>query len=130
MILRLPGLYGRGLKKNLIFDVLTGRSLDGYHPASTFQFYHLDDLWVDAQQGLARGLHLLNLAVEPVTVAAVVKALTGQEFTNETSAPPIAYDMTTKHASVLGRTDRYLQTAEEVLGRITRFGAAFRALPA
>jgi nucleoside-diphosphate-sugar epimerase len=123
-LLRLPGLFGQGLKKNLVFDILDGRPLDGFDSRSTFQFYDLAGLSDDSAKAIGAGLERFNFAVEPVSVAAVVKRLTGRDFENHLPAGPIRYDMQTAHAAAWGRTGPYIQSAEEVLDALTRFAAA------
>jgi nucleoside-diphosphate-sugar epimerase len=122
-IIRLPGLYGAGLKKNLIFDVLNKRPIDGFDADSTFQFYGLDRLWMDAERASESGLRLINFAVEPLSVRAVVERLTGAGFENHTKAPPVAYDMRTKHGALWGRQDAYMQSADMALEGIGAYGA-------
>lgn len=126
-IVRLPGLFGRGLKKNLVFDVLAGKDLSGFDARSTFQFYHLDRLAKDIAVARAAGLGTINLAVEPVSVATVVEAMTGRAWTHRTERPPVAYDMRTRHADLWGRTGPYVEGADETLSRIAAFAADWRA---
>lgn len=130
MVVRLPGLFGQGLKKNLIFDALAGGDLSGFHRDSAFQFYDLDRLADDLDTARAAGLRLVNLAVEPVTVRQALRAVDGRDWTRETEAPPLRYDMRTVHAATWGLDGPYLQTAEDCLARIARFADAARAAAA
>lgn len=43
-VARLPALFGPGLRKNLMFDVVNNRNewISTYHPSSTFQWLHID----------------------------------------------------------------------------------------
>ena len=41
-VIRLPGLFGKGLKKNIIYDLLNDNCLDMINTASSFQYYDLD----------------------------------------------------------------------------------------
>lgn len=127
LILRLPGLFGPGLKKNLIFDALNGKNLDGFHAASQFQFYDLLRLGDDLRQAQDAGLDLVNLAVEPVSVADVVQALSGRAYTHHTDAAPIAYDMRTRHAAYWGGSGAYLEDKRACLGRIAAFAGQIAA---
>ena len=43
-VVRLPGLFGVGLKKNLIFDAINNKDLSGFHPESTFQWFDMTEL--------------------------------------------------------------------------------------
>ena len=75
MILRLPGLYGRRLRKNLIFDLLQGAQ-DQYmkvNRASTFQFFDVARTWQIAQAAFDSGLPVVNIATEPVVAGDVAQ---------------------------------------------------------
>lgn len=126
-ILRLPGLFGHGLKKNAIFDFLTDNQVEKICPDSVYQFYHLDRLWEDVQAVRAAGLPLVNLATEPVSVRDVVRAAFRREFENPQAPPPARYDMRTRHAAAFGRSGPYIESAGEVLARIARFVAGWQA---
>jgi hypothetical protein len=127
MIARLPGLFGKRLKKNLVFDALSGRVLSGFHPDSTFQFYDLERLTGDIAVARAAGLPMINLAVEPVSVARTLAALGSAEAGSEEAPGPARYDMRTAHAKLWGRDGGYIESAGDCLARMARFAAIWRA---
>ncbi len=120
-VLRLPGLFGPGLKKNLIHDLLTGGDLSGFDAQSTFQFYDLGRLGDDLDIAAGTGATVVNLAVEPVTVAEVVRAVRGEDFANRTDRPPLRYDFRTRYAPSWGRDGNYIAGAGECLSGIAAY---------
>ncbi|MDB6117847.1 MAG: NAD(P)-dependent oxidoreductase, partial [Verrucomicrobiaceae bacterium] len=58
-IIRLPGLFGDGLKKNVIYDLLHENCLEMIQPASAFQYYNLDHLTADLDKAVAHDLRVL-----------------------------------------------------------------------
>jgi hypothetical protein len=46
-ILSLPGLFGPGLKKNVIWNMMHDNNLDKAHPGGVFQYYDTRLLAVD-----------------------------------------------------------------------------------
>lgn len=125
-IVRLPGLFGPGLKKNVIWDFLHGNRLDLIHPASMFQFYGLSDLWRDIGVVRAAGLELINFATAPLSVAELAMAAFGTEFHNEPPTPPAHYDVRSRHAALFGGTGGYIRDREQVLAAMQRFVATER----
>lgn len=126
LVARLPGLFGPGIKKNVIYDLLHDNGLDRVDRRGSFQYYDLTRLWDDLQVALQHRLTLLNLATEPVTTEVVAREAFGFEFTNELATTPGRYDMRTIHADAFGRTGAYLYSADEVLAALREFVSAER----
>lgn len=120
LVLRLPALFGPGLKKNLVFDLMHGRTEEFCHRGSTFQFYDLRRLADDVDTALIAGLTVLNLATEPVSAQEVATRVFGRELT-DTTAARVAYDMQTRHGAVFGAPGRYVAGREAVLAALTGF---------
>ena len=78
LIVRLPALFGPGLKKNVVFDMLHENRLDLVHQDGRFQFYDLAHLTADIARAEQAGLTLLNLASEPLTTQDVARAYNAQ----------------------------------------------------
>lgn len=126
VIVRLAGLFGPGLKKNVIFDLLQGRDVAGFNPASTFQFYDMARLANDLAVIEAAQLGLAHLAVEPVSVAEVGAALGADAAGFGAGAPVVSYDMQTLNGRLWGQEGRYMATAADTLARIAEFGRGWR----
>lgn len=126
LIVRLPGLFGEGIKKNLIFDMLNSGSSEWTHKDSRFQFYYLKNLWEDIEAALRHSLRLVNFATEPLSVSEMVKKSFGVDFTNVTENPPVSYDMRTKYAKLWGHDRGYLHNKEEVLSDLKNFVSTYR----
>ena len=121
-IVRLPGLFGAGLKKNFIFDLLHNPdALPLTDSRSIFQFYDLDNLWRDISVALDHHRSLVNFAVDPVSAAEAAEFAFNIEFTNILDKPPAYYDMHTCFAADYGLPGHYLQSKAEVLGRLRTF---------
>lgn len=60
---------------------------------SQYQFYHLKYLWEHIQYALARDIHLIHMATQPLTAAEVHHAVFRREFINTLANVPFAYDM-------------------------------------
>jgi len=121
-IIRLPGLFGTGLKKNFIFDLLNDNCLHLTHRYSQFQFYNLNRIWDDIQLVRNQGLHLVNFATHPVTAQEIAECCFDVKFTNVTEKPPVKYDMRSRFASLINplRID-YLYYKSEILEQIRSF---------
>jgi hypothetical protein len=117
---RLPGLFGYGLKKNLIFDLLNGK-YDWTDHRSQLQFYDLSRLWGDLQQMVSAELPLANLATEPVLACDVARHCFDLDYKTMRDQLPPVYDMRTQFAEIFGGRGQYLYDAEETYRRIRQF---------
>ena len=123
-VIRLPGIFGDGIKKNVIFDFLTGNTpfIKKAHSDSEYQYYNLDNIWLDIQTALDAGLQTVNFATEPVSTREVAKVAFGIDFYNKPEGVlPARYDFRTKHADLYGRTGDYILDADSVLRGIEGF---------
>ena len=115
LIVRLPGLVGPGLRKNVVYDLAHDNNLAAIDRRGVFQFYPTVNLWSDVTLALARGLHLLHLTAAPLSVADVSREGFGREFGNELASPPARYDMRSRHAALFGATGAYQYSRRESL---------------
>lgn len=121
LIVRLPGLVGPGLRKNVIFDFLNDNNLQAIDSRGIFQFYPMVNLWYDIQLALNSGLKLVHLTAEPVSVARVALDGFGKVFDTAFSGPAATYDMQTKHAQVFGASGRYQYSARETIQAVRSY---------
>jgi len=122
LIVRLPGLFGDGLKKNIIYDLLHKNCVDQIHKDSKFQFYYLAYLWQDIQTSLQHNLQLVNLATEPTSVWEVADAGFDLQFINEPQSHPASYDMRSKYSKLFNsKQNLYMYDKQQVLLDIKDF---------
>ena len=115
LIVRLPGLVGPGLRKNVIFDFLNDNNLQAIDSRGVFQFYPMVNLWYDIQTALNAGLKLVHLTAEPVSVADISQQGFGKSFNRTLANPATTYDLRTKHAQVFGASGGYQYSARETI---------------
>jgi hypothetical protein len=121
LVVRLPGLVGPGLQKNVVFDLLHDNNLEAVDSRGVFQFYPMVNLWWDVRCALRAGLSLAHLTAEPVDVASVAGEGFGRTFANHLDRPVARYDFRTKHAEAFGGAGAYQYTARESLGAIRSY---------
>lgn len=121
LIVRLPGLVGPGLRKNIIFDLLNDNNLTSIDSRGVFQFYPMVNLWTDIQSSLQAGLTLVHLTAEPVSVAEVAAEGFNRPFDNVLEKEPVAYDMRSVHGRTLGGTGAYQYSKRETLQAIRTY---------
>jgi nucleoside-diphosphate-sugar epimerase len=123
LIVRLPGMFGPGLKKNLVFDLIHQPEARFAHEASSFQFYDVRDLWGHVLLARDAGLPVVNLATEPVSSAEVAREAFGVDYRCD-DRPLAGYDLRTRYAGeIAGREGPYLRSREETLAAIRVWGA-------
>lgn len=123
LIVRLPGLFGKGLKKNFIYDLIHSNALHLTHHQSKFQFYNMNSLWNDIQISLNNSLSLVNFATAPVSPLEIAEHSLGTPFLNETEKKPVNYNMRSTHAKIFspGAKDGYMKSKEVILQEISTF---------
>lgn len=121
LIVRLPGLVGPGLRKNVIFDFLNDNNLHAIDSRGVFQFYPMVNLWYDIQTALNAGLRLVHLTAEPISVADVSNQGFGKPFDHALANMPATYDMRTRHAQIFGASGHYQYSVRETIQAVRAY---------
>jgi hypothetical protein len=120
-IVRLPGLFGPGLKKNVIYDLLHDNCLQAINSESVFQYYDVSRLWEDLQLVRRSGLSLVNFSSEPIVTRDILDAYFPEKKVGPGSGPPVRYDIRSLHAGLFGGTDGYCFDSHTVLDSLGKF---------
>lgn len=123
-IIRLPGLFGKGLKKNVIYDLLNHNCLDMINPESSFQYYDLSNIWSDIEKVTSSGAHLVNLFTEPVATQTIIDQFFSDEIfdkLSENAAAETHYALKSKFDMLWGGSDGYIYDKEQVLSQMAIF---------
>ncbi|PZV05897.1 MAG: hypothetical protein DCF22_24340 [Leptolyngbya sp.] len=122
-IVRLPGLFGPGLRKNVIFDMLNDNQPEKINPESAFQWYDVMRLWADLQAVVQADLRLVMWATEPVATKEIQARFFPTVAIGAEAGGTAFYDVHTCHGEALGGRGNYILTKEQVLQDIGRFVA-------
>jgi dTDP-4-dehydrorhamnose reductase len=121
LVVRLPHVFGPGLKKGFVFDLIHSNALHLTDRDDVFQPYDLGRLWGDVEAFLEHGWEVVNLATEPVRADELAREVFGREFANRAEREPRVYDMRTRHPYRAG--PEYMYRRDEVLDDLRRFAA-------
>jgi hypothetical protein len=121
LIVRLPGLVGPGLRKNVIFDFLNANNLHAIESRGVFQLYPMVNLWFDIQTALKFGLKLVHLTAEPLSVAELSAAGFGGTFNQTLASSPAIYDLQSKYVNVFGGHGVYQYSKRETIQAVRSY---------
>ena len=125
-VTRLPALFGHGLKKNAVYDLLHSHRLEHINPDSEFQFYDLRRLGQDLAVQMEQEIRILNLFTEPVAVGDVVERFFRGAALGAGAGPASHYDLRTRWSDVFQGPRGYVESREGVLERLGAFIGASR----
>ncbi|SDG88273.1 NAD-dependent epimerase/dehydratase family protein [Pelagibacterium luteolum] len=129
LVARLPALFGTGLKKNVIYDLLVDNQTDKINPAAVFQWYPLDRLEGDLARARAAGLTMVNLFPEPVATADILASHFPDAIVGAPVVPAPHYRLGTAHAELFGETSPYIMSNAAVREALDAFIEAARRDP-
>lgn len=130
LTVRLPGLFGPGLRKNIIYDLMHNHEVWKIDPGGSFQFYDLTALWSDIGRARQAGLDLVHLVPQPVRTADIVaRFFPGAALGAPPAGGSASYDYRTRHAALFGGQEGssrggYIQDSAEVFRRLAAFIAS------
>ena len=125
-ILRLPGIFGYGLKKNVVYDILNNK-YDMINPYNIFQWYYLEDLMTDIDMVVKNNIKLINLFSEPIQVIEFINAAKViydiNEYFEFKSQLSVKYDYNT-----ILNADGYYCSKNYILTRLVEFMENYKKL--
>jgi hypothetical protein len=121
VVIRLPGLFGEGLRKNLIFDMMNRKQTGKISPMGMLQWYAMRRFPMDMDTILASGVRLINLAVEPVSTGEIWRRFFPTVAIGAATTAGPHYDMNTQFAEVLGGQGRYHMDIAAMLHELAHF---------
>ncbi len=129
-IIRLPSLFGKGLKKNAIFDLINKNYGFLPSPESKTQYYCLDNLWKDIEIAINNKLPILNITSEPIIFSDIINLFPplyldlspNYSYLYE-SIHPSSHEklMISKYSHLWGKSGCYLYSKEEVFFELKNF---------
>jgi hypothetical protein len=115
-IFRLPALFNKHIKKNVLFDLINNNNVNQINSNSSFQWYNLDNLSLDIKKysELYPNETLFNLFTEPIDTMDIVSLFPQHMDKVKFMENRIVYDYQTKFGT-------YISSKEEVLNDIKKF---------
>ena len=120
-ILRLPALFGKHIKKNVLFDLLNNNQVEQINLNSRFQWYDLSNLAKDISLYSEREETLFNVFPEPVETTDIVELF--PEYQLNRSDKRVDYNYKTKY-TITG----YTSDKQTVLNQIKDFVSNYETL--
>lgn len=124
LILRLPQLFGPGMKKGLVYDLANDHRIEYIRPDDAFQYYDLARLASDIDVAFAAGLSILNVATEPIQHLRLAQEVFDIDLREHGSAadsplaPAYTRNMITKHADLFGGSGDYIMSLHDEIEAI------------
>jgi nucleoside-diphosphate-sugar epimerase len=117
-IFRLPALFNKHIKKNILFDLLNNNNISQINKNSSFQWYNLDDLNDDIEYYISKhpNENVFNLFTEPIDTCEVIKLFPEHENNVTSLENRVEYNFTTKHT-----LNGYIKSKHSVLNDIKKF---------
>lgn len=113
-IFRLPALFSKNIKKNVLYDLIHNNNVDQININSAFQWYNLDNLIKDIEN--FDDQTLINLFPEPLNTTEIISLFPQYNNINYSTPSKFEYNFKTIHSE-----SGYIKTKEEVLNEIKKF---------
>lgn len=115
-IVRLPGLVGANLRKNIIYDLKHDNNVNAINGSNVYQFYPMKNLWRDIN--IAQEVGLVNLSTEPISAGEVAAVFNREVIHYPKTAH---YDMRSVAAMPYAARKDYWYSKQEVIEAIAEY---------
>ena len=120
-IVRIPALFGKGLKKNVIYDLIHNNQIHNISSKTFFQWYDLNWLKEDIDRIIEHNIKTCNLFTEPLSTLEIIK-LFDYPIENFKNNSNLVYDIQTKYSNVFqSSVEGYIRDKSSVLHNIRLF---------
>lgn len=131
-IIRLPALFGKGLKKNIIYDLINNNNVNDIPLNSMFQWYYLDWLKNDIDIILKNNIRICNFFTKPIHTNKIIELFKDiyqidYKFKIEylgNNSQMRKYDTCTKYSNLFNNKDgsiKYIRNENDVLNSLTEY---------
>lgn len=121
-IIRIPALFGKGLKKNVIYDLLKNNQLQNIPVNSMFQWYDLNWLKNDIDHIIKNELKLCNLFTEPLETKEILNLFDYSSDSYNNNEKKMVYNTKTKYDKLFNSSvSGYIRDKDTVLTNIKTF---------
>jgi hydroxypyruvate isomerase len=117
-IIRLPGLFGKGLKKNIIYDLIFEKQIENICLDSEFQWYNISNILADINHAIENDIRLIHLFSEPVSVKDIIQLYFPQSMSKCIGKNVIKYNLQTKYGK-----NNYWKTKNDIILDIGKYVA-------
>lgn len=115
-IIRLPALFGSGLKKNILYDMVCDNQIEVINVDSFFQWYPVERLWQDIQVVVNNNVPLINFATEPIMTKDIIESFFPNLQVGTDPNPLSVYDMHTHNVHIFSSNkSNYMMRKDEVM---------------
>lgn len=125
-IFRLPALFGKHIKKNILFDLLTNNNVDKINMDSTYQWYNLEHLNTDIKRYCEYypSKTEFNFFTEPLHTSFIVDLFPEhKEIIKDNIRESVTYD----YKTIYGNNNGYMYSKNLIINDIKNFINEFRS---
>lgn len=115
MIIRLPALFGKNLKKNYIFDLMNNNNLELVNLNSSFQWYFIQKIQEDVQILMKNNIKKINISPQPIKTEIIVDLFFRDKKHSCVYGDKIGYNVKTKYDYLFEVKGGYSRTEEQVI---------------
>jgi sugar phosphate isomerase/epimerase len=120
-IIRLPALFGKGLKKNVIYDLINGNQVGNIEKNTKFQWYDLNWLKNDIDIAIDNNIRICNLFTEPLETLEILNLFNYPLDIYKTQSN-MTYNLKTKHSNLFNSNiNGYIRDKNTVLNSIQEY---------
>jgi hypothetical protein len=114
-IIRLPALFGIGIKKNALYDLLNDNNLNLICCQNYYQWYDLRWLYDDIEYMINNNIKILNAYSEPIIMEDIIKQFFPKKLYDVSNNFTIKYNQKTKYNELYRSKEIILKNMEKFI---------------